>query len=194
MDKKITEDMLTDEYLADHIGEMQQYLDKLNAFNNLMSAFPWYLAPKEGEELTPEENADQGFMEAMIKKRITSVADHLNTFMDHHYAVHGMVQPITSKFYKAGGVPGNMPDFSGNLEYKEDSSWSNSQEMLKDMETVKEFADRKEYRELKNGMIGQEFYCLLSCLTKRKNMLRALRSFVTTMVQRSRRPAEHLLT
>lgn len=89
LDYKLDVNQLTDEYLADHITEIQQYADKLNAFEKIYANNKWFfLGNDKGDERKAE---DKNFIK-FLDNRIFDVSYKLNDFLDAHYCCHGMVR------------------------------------------------------------------------------------------------------
>ncbi len=105
MDYRITANMLTDEYLAEHVGEMQQYVDKLNAFRVIIQENRWVF--NSGAQ--KEKAVDDEYLASLMETRIFQVADRLNIFMDEHYAAHGMYRKGRFTFEKLGMMTGDAP-------------------------------------------------------------------------------------
>ncbi len=105
MDYRVSETMLTDEYLAEHVGEMQQYVDKLNAFRVIIQENRWVFNTG-GEKL---KAVDDEYLASLVETRIFQVSDRLNIFMDEHYAAHGMYRTGKFTFKKLGMMTGKAP-------------------------------------------------------------------------------------
>lgn len=116
MDYRVTGDMLTDEYLAEHVGMMQQYLDKLNAFRVIVQENPWVFNTNKTLDKQLQKTGlkqykviDDEYLENLIETRIFRVADRLNIFMDEHYAAHGMQRLGRFSLKKNGMLVGEKP-------------------------------------------------------------------------------------
>lgn len=94
LDYKLDANQLTDEYLADHITEIQQYADKLNAFEKIYGRNQWFF--HGGDKLTAANAKDQNFL-SLLENRIFKVSHKLNDFLDEHYCCHGVVRKYNTQ-------------------------------------------------------------------------------------------------
>ena len=119
---KITQNMLTDEYMTEHFGEMHQYGEKLNAFRNIMGSNPWFLGSEKkgkdakadgGDQELEANTLDNKFLADIIYKRIFYMADYFNLFMDKHLAAHGMYRAGRFEYKQNGFIKdGYDPEFN----------------------------------------------------------------------------------
>lgn len=110
LDYKLDVNKLTDEYLADHIVEIQQYADKLTAFHHLFNANTWYFYGNEKKNM--EQAEDKTFLN-LIKTRIFVTGSLLNEYLDAHYRSHG----VRRNHYDVAGSDVTKLDGGKDMQY-----------------------------------------------------------------------------
>ncbi len=110
MEFSVTDDMLTDEYLSEHILKMQEYVDRLNALRVLIGYNPWY-------EKSFGDDAEGKLLHSLFENKLYRVSDQLNLFMDAHFAAHGMYRVGEYKTKKYGFVDEKVRKDVGKVDF-----------------------------------------------------------------------------
>ncbi len=123
LESSIDVSKLTDRYLANNIVEVQQYADKLNAFDLLIEENRWFFYGTDNAR-TKRDILDPSLM-SLIETRIIGVSDILNDFLEEHYRAHCLYRSGRSHykskgFLKEGMEKPSADDIRGQQKYRED--------------------------------------------------------------------------